>query len=274
MSKSIIGLSTDEAEFLASLAGEDKEVFTIEDAYAYWDGDPNTPFRLRDLETKGWLERLERGKYLIVPLEAGPQRQWAEDAFVIAAHLVTPAAVAYRSALHHWNLTEQVPRVTYVQTTSRKFQREKQVLGVRFRFVTVTPRKFFGLRREAVDHKRYDVTDREKTLLDCLDRPDLAGGIPEVIEALRNGVSEFDWPRIDGYLERFGSGAVVKRLGFLVDAMQLAIPERETRLDGWVKRLTAGLATLDPSSARPPHRIATRWRVRVNLDEMLLDGSS
>lgn len=55
---------------------------------------------------------------------------------------------AYWSALHHWNLTEQVPRVTFVQTTARKFDRRKEVLGLRFRFVTVTPRKFFGFRRE------------------------------------------------------------------------------------------------------------------------------
>ncbi len=27
--------------------------------------------------------------------------------------------VAYWSALDYWNLTEQVPRVTYVQTTAR-----------------------------------------------------------------------------------------------------------------------------------------------------------
>jgi len=274
MSKIILGLSAKEAGFLAHLAGEGKEIFTMGDSYAYWDGDPNTPFRLRDLEEKGWLERLERGKYLIVPLEAGPEREWTENAFVIAAHLVQPAAIAYWSALRHWNLTEQVPRVTYVQTTARKFQRQKEVLGLRFRFVTVTPRKFFGLHREFVDHKQFQVTDREKTLLDCLDRGDLAGGVPEVIKALRSGVDGFDWARADDYLERFGSGAVIKRVGFLVEAMQLEIPDRDERLARWMGRLTAGLAVLDPSSRRPPDRIATRWRLRVNVDEALLRGST
>jgi predicted transcriptional regulator of viral defense system len=272
MSKVIRGISTKETGFLAHLAGEGKEIFTIHDGYAYWDGDPNTPFRLRDLEEKGWLERLERGKYLIVPLEAGPEREWTENAFVIAAHLVQPAAIAYWSALHHWNLTEQVPRVTYVQTTARKFQRQKEVLGLRFRFVTVTARKFFGLHREFVDHKQFQVTDREKTLLDCLDRVDLAGGIPEVTKALRSDVDGFDWSRVDEYLERFGSGAIVKRVGFLVEAMKLDIPERSERLADWAGRLTAGLAVLDPSSRRTPHRIAKRWRLRVNVDEALFRG--
>jgi predicted transcriptional regulator of viral defense system len=270
MSKTITGLSTEEASFLAQFAGEGKEIFTVTDAYAYWDDDPNTPFRLRDLEEKGWLERLERGKYLIVPLEAGLAREWTENAFVIAAHLVQPAAVAYWSALHHWNLTEQVPRLTYVQTTSRKFRRRKEVLGLRFRFITVTPRKFFGLNRETLDHKRYQVTDREKTLIDCLDRLDLAGGIAEVLGALRAGLDEFDWSRLDNYLGRFRSGAVIKRLGFLIEAMELAIPDREPRLAAWARNLTAGLAMLDPSSGQTNHRIATRWNLRVNVDNAML----
>lgn len=272
MSKNIRGLSAEEAGLLAHLVSVGKEIFSTADGYAYWKGDPNTPFRLRDLEEKGWLERLERGKYLIVPLEAGPEREWTEDAFVIAAHLVVPAAIAYWSALRHWNLTEQLPRVTYVQTTSRKFERQKEVLGIRFRFVTVTPRKFFGLRRVFVDHKDFQVTDREKTLLDCLDRLDLAGGLPEVVKALRNGAGELDWLRLDHYLERFGSGAVIKRLGFLVEAMGLGVPDREERLASWAHRLTAGLAILDPGARTPQHRIATRWRLRVNVDEGLLRG--
>lgn len=269
MQHNITSLSSHEADLLLSLASEDKNIFTIQDAYRHWKDDPNTPFRLRNLEAKGWLERLERGKYLIVPFEAGPERQWTEDAYVLASYLIDPSAIAYWSALHHWNMTEQVPRVTYVQSTSRKFTPRKEVLGIRFRFVKVASRKFFGLHRQHVDHKSYSVTDLQKTLLDCLDRPDLAGGIPEVSKGLLASPN-FHWNRIDEYLQRFGSGAVVKRLGFLVDAMQIDIPDRDDHLTRWQSWLTAGLSKLDPSSPRQPHRIETRWRVRVNVDEELL----
>lgn len=266
MTRNITSLSSEEADLLLSLASEEKTIFTIEDAYRHWKSDPSTPLRLHRLEAKGWLERLERGKYLIVPFEAGPERQWTEDAYVLASFLIDPSAVAYWSALHHWNMTEQVPRVIYVQSTSRKFTSRKEVLGIRFWFVKVASRKFFGLHRQHVDHKRYSVTDREKTLIDCLDRPDLAGGIPEVSKALLASPS-FDWKRIDEYLERFGSGAVVKRLGFLADSMQVQVPDREDRLGRWQSWLTAGLSKLDPSSPRQPHRIETRWGIRVNVDE-------
>jgi predicted transcriptional regulator of viral defense system len=144
------------------------------------------------------------------------------------------------------------------------------VLGLRFRFITVTPRKFFGLKRGTLDHKRYRVTDCEKTLIDCLDRLDPAGGIAEVPGTLRAGLDEFDWSRLDDYHSRFGSGTVIKRLGFLMEAMELAIPDREARLATWARSLTAGLAMLDPSSGQTDHRIATRWHLRVNVDNAML----
>lgn len=63
MSSIVRGLSAEEAGFLAYLASEGKEIFTIADGYAYWKDDPNTPFRLRDPEEKGWLKCVFRRKW-------------------------------------------------------------------------------------------------------------------------------------------------------------------------------------------------------------------
>lgn len=179
--------------------------------------------------------------------------------------------MAYWTALHHGQLTEQVPRITYVQTTTRKLPSRKIVLGRVYQFVTVTARKFFGHRREFIGHHGYRITDREETIPDCLDRPDLAGGIPEVVKTLRS-TDQIRWSHLDDYVARMGSGAVVKRLGFLVERLSLSIPDREEHLAWWRERRTQGLAILDPSSLREAHRIDTRWRIRVNLEEDLLQG--
>lgn len=248
-------------------------LFTVEDARVHWGDDNRARAHLHTLAAKGWIERLERGKYIIIPLEAGPQREWSENPFLIAGELVEPAAVAYWSALHHWQFTEQVPRITYVQTTTRKLPSRRMVLGTSYQFVTVTERKFFGQKREFVGHQSYRITDPEKTLIDCLDRPDLAGGVPEVIKALRP-TERIRWAVLDDYLQRLGSGAVAKRLGFLVERSNLPIPDREEHLTRWREHLTSGLAKLDPSSPREAHRIDTRWRIRVNLDEDLLYGGA
>lgn len=272
--KSITGLGPEEAALLSTLASTGKEIFTVDDARQAVEADLNVASRLSKLEAKGWLERLEKGKYMIVPLEAGPEREWSENALVLASHLIHPAAVGYWSALHHWAMTEQVPRQVYVQSTSRKKPNRIEVLRVRFRFVTVTERKFFGFAREHIGHHSVRVTDREKTILDCLDRPDLSGGIVEVAKAIRSSADLLDWNRLDDYAERLGSGAVVKRLGFLLDAMKISVEDREDRLARWRQRLSAGISKLDPSNQRQAHRIATEWRLWINVDEDLLRSGS
>ena len=265
--RNIINLSDAEASFLTTLAASGKQMFAMQDGYEVLGKSKATRDALARLADKGWLERIEKGKYLIVPLEAGPDRIWTEDAHVIAGHLVSPALVSHWSALNYWNLTEQVPRVTYVQTTARKENRRPRVLGMQFRIVRVKPRKFFGSHRYRAGEFQVEVTDREKTIMDCLDRPDLSGGVDQVGKALLAGDGEFDWDRTTMYLRRFGSGAVVKRLGLLVEALELTHPPKPGMLDEWLNLLTAGLSKLDPSTPGRPHRIATRWRLEVNLPE-------
>lgn len=263
----IISLSNAEASFLTTVAAKGKEIFATEDAYDVLGEDRATRDTLDRLVDKGWLERIEKGKYLIVPLEAGPDRTWSEDAHVVAGHLVSPSMVAYWSALNYWNLTEQIPRITYVQTTARKENRTPTVLGMKFRIVRVKPEKFFGGYTYHAGDSPVQVTDREKTIVDCLDRPDLTGGVAEVVKALDAGDGDIDWARLTRYLRRFGSGAVVKRLGFLVESLELAHPPAPQLLHEWTELLTAGISKLDPSTPRKPHRIVTRWRVEVNLPE-------
>ncbi|WP_420464051.1 type IV toxin-antitoxin system AbiEi family antitoxin domain-containing protein [Candidatus Palauibacter sp.] len=265
--RNIISLSDAEASFLTTLAASGKQIFVMEDGYDVLGQGKATRDALSRLADKGWLERIEKGKYLIVPLEAGPDRIWTEDAHVIAGHLVSPSMVSHWSALNYWNLTEQVPRVTYVQTTARKENRRPRVLGMQFRIVRVKPRKFFGSHGYGAGESQVEVTDREKTIVDCLDRPDLSGGLDQVRRALLAGDGDFDWDRTTTYLRRFGSGAVVKRFGFLVETLELTHPPEPRMLDEWLALRTAGISKLDPSTPGEPHRIATRWRIEVNLPE-------
>lgn len=272
MTKTIAGLGSREAEFLSTLARDGKTIFTVEEARRFW-GDPAyTTNVLRRLEEKGWLHRLERGTYMLIPLEAGPDRAWSESALVIAPYLIQPAAVAYWSALHYWTMTEQVPRTVFVQSTSRKHRREKEILGVLFRFITVVDAKFFGVSKRSVGGQSIYVTDREKTVVDAADRPDLSGGAAQLAQALRAGWEALDWRRLDGYLERWPTRSPFKRLGYLVETLNLPIPDREERLARWRRSLSAGITLLEPGRDGDSGPIVTRWRLRINVDETYLIG--
>jgi predicted transcriptional regulator of viral defense system len=267
VSQNITGLGPKEAEFLAAFASQGKTIFTVGQAREFWGDAAYTTNVLGRLETKGWLHRLERGTYMIVPLEAGPDRTWSESALVIAPHLIQPAAIAYWSALHYWHMTEQIPRTVFVQSTRRKHWREKEVLGVTFRFITVVESKFFGVVKRTLGGQPIYVTDREKTLVDAADRPDLSGGIAQLAQALRAAWSDLDWQRLDKHLERWPTGSPVKRIGYLVEALELPFSGREERLARWRRSLSSGIVALEPGRDGNEERIVTRWGLRANVEE-------
>jgi predicted transcriptional regulator of viral defense system len=267
MAQSIMNTNTrlghQERLFLTSIAAEGKRIIHFADALPYWTSAHQTRKALSRLERKGWLRRLERGLYLLIPLEAGPDGKWSEDPLVIANQLVPDGATAYWSALHYWNMTEQVPRTVFVQTVARRNTPYSEILGVRYKFVTIKQNRFFGILSQTVDGMAFNITDREKTIVDSLARPDLSGGIMLLADSL-GSVNGVDWHKLDNYLERFGSGAVYKRLGYLIEHLDVYIPNRHHLLTGWLGRLTHGIAWLEPGGDRTGP-VKTRWRIRVNV---------
>lgn len=250
-------------EFLATMAGDDRRLFRGEDAARFWSSRKTANDALSRLVREGWLERIERGLYLIVPLEAGVERKWTEDPRVIASQLAPDGAAAYWTALHHWGMTEQVPRTVFVQTQKRKHRARVTVLGIQYEFIFITGRKFFGLAQQWSAGAKFRITDREKTLVDALDRPDLCGGLSVVSGALA-GAEDMNWGRLDEYLKQFRSGAVYKRLGYLVETLRIAVPDTSNRLTEWRRETSKGIALLDP---RGPKKGAVdpRWRVQINV---------
>ncbi|MFH2004853.1 MAG: hypothetical protein ABIK27_09035 [Bacteroidota bacterium] len=207
MKKNISELGPKEAAFLSQVASLENHQFTIKSAIAFWSS-----------AEKGWIARIERGKYFVIPLEAGPERQWSEDTYLIATASVHPAVIAYWSAIRHWNWTEQIPRIVYVQTTKRKSYRLREVFGVQYEFFTVNKRKFYGHVKEWRNGKSVLITDKEKTLVDCADDVERAGSIEELA-------------KLHEYTTKFPNGAVKKRLGYLFEKLVLNLsPEMQNIL--------------------------------------------
>lgn len=261
MARTITQLGPREAEFLASMASASKDVFAFEDAEAYWGAGQSTRNVLSRLESKGWLERLERGKYMLVPLEAGVDREWSEDPLAIGSFIAPSGAAAYWSAVGHWGWTTQLPRTQFFITQKRRAASRKEILGVRYRFIALKPERVFGIAEEWAGGLQVRVTDRERTVLDILDRPDLAGGIAEVGEVLPRAWREIDVARLTDYIERFGSGSVPKRLGYLAE--QLALAGADDWVERWQSLKGAGVTLLERGGP-PVGRIVTRWGLRIN----------
>jgi predicted transcriptional regulator of viral defense system len=206
------------------------------------------------LEKKGWVERIEKGKYMVIPLGAR-KGEYTLNEFVIGSLLVDPSAIAYWSALNYHGLTEQIPATIFVQTTSRKKKQELEIFGVRYRIVRIKEGKFFGIEKVWLDEFQVNVTDREKTIVDCLDKPGLCGGVIEVAKALKHG--EFDFEKLSEYAIKIGNSGVVRRLGYLCDVLGLKINLPEVKAKNYL--------LLDPTMPKKGETNG-KWRLIINLD--------
>lgn len=233
----------------------EKQVFTIEDAQRIF-GTKKASVRvaLSRLERSGWIERIERGKYMVIPLGAR-KGGYTMNEFVLGQALAPSGAVAYWSALNFHGLTEQIPTTVFVQTTKRKKSSSVVLFGVTYHFITVKKSRFFGTDRVWIGEEQVTMTDPEKTVVDCLDMPQHCGGVIEAAKGIKTG--KLDTEKLREYALRLGSSAVVRRLGFLCERFGVSIdlPRTDQR----------SYAYLDPTLTKEG-ACSPKWRLKVNLD--------
>jgi len=254
-----------EARLLRTLASQDKQVFTTADAQTVLGGRPQHVNKmLARLSRKRWVLRLQRGLYLILPFEAGIEGTYTVHPYRIIPHLVEPYAIAYWTALHYYDYTEQIPGITFVSTTSERASGTLVIeeLGLTYRFVTVSPHKFFGHHRAWVEGQEITITDRAKTVIDCLDHPEYCGGIVEAAKGLHESLTQAHvLPQLlTEYAERMQNRTIFKRMGYLAELLGLPVG---TETERWQAVRSTGYSQLDPlGGAHGSYN--SRWQLRLN----------
>ena len=220
---------------------------------------------IESLRRKGWLERATWGEYVLIPPEQGPDALGDSNLLALASRIISPYYFGFGTAAAHYGLTTQHRNVIFVVTPRRA--RARSVGESRVRIVNQAESKFFGF--EPVDVLGYKVmiSDCEKTAIDCIDHPPLAGGVAEAATILATASRRFDWNKAADYLARIDAGALVRRFGWLADHVKADIPPA-------VRERLLGLAEQSRKTwlgAAPGHVLPgaigydETWRLFVNV---------
>ena len=215
------------------------------------------------LAARGWVVRVSRGFYATVPLDAIEPTEWREDPWLVASKVFGPACyIGGWTACEHWNLTDQLFNTTVLFTARKVRSTEADVQGSPLRIRHTRSDNIFGTRAVWRGQSRVDVSDPSRTLVDVLDSPELGGGIRHVAEVLE---AYFDSEHLDEsllleYGGRLGNRTVFKRLGYLIEVLDIEAPGlvQECR-----DQISAGMSLLDPSLPRRGHS-RRRWNLRLN----------
>jgi predicted transcriptional regulator of viral defense system len=219
---------------------------------------------LAALARRGWLLRARRGLYLVLPLEFEPGRlMMAEDPWVLAREAFSPCYIGGWSAAEYWGLTEQLFRSTLVVTAAHVRTRSVQLLDHEFRIFRVPCARIAGAVQVWRGRERVPVSDRERTIVDCLRHPELCGGIRHLVHIMDiyGSGRERDLQKLAQVAREVGTGAAWKRLGYIAE---LLWPAEQVLRDTATKHLTAGNVRLDPT-LRQRGTLLRRWRLWINV---------
>ncbi len=233
-----------EAQVISEIRSRDMVVFTHKDVDRFLDTSRGNTYRIiGNMIDKDLVKRVERGKFILTEI-------WNElDIYEIVPEIFQPSYIAFWSALHYHDMTDQVPRTVFLVTTKRK--KSLRLQGQRIKYVTVKKSLFFG-------YERYDkvvVSDMEKTVIDCLRHPEYSGGISQIQDAIWD---ELDTDRLIEYCELTGSSAVASRLGYLLEKKKIVFDKDR------IKELIDTYTKLDPKQKESV--LNSKWKLYVKRD--------
>ena len=245
------------AQILRIIADNELSVFSIEDIVSLSGKDySKIKYAISTLLADDQIYRIQTALYCVRNFQ---------NSYVIANAMRKNSIIAYWSALNLHGLTEQIPNIVYSQSCSLKF--DKTVFNVRYKFVKVKPEKIFGDMQMGYGNEIFQVTNVEKTLLDCFDLPQYSGGYAELIRAFHS--ARMSSVRLLEYGLKMNNLSVLKRMAFLSELFQM---NGFTRFQQEIlKRVNQKYTLIDPFG-KNEGEFNTKWRIRLNISKEDLLG--
>ena len=260
------GVSSENRGFLSKLHRYSGGLMTVQEAQKILELPKKRVAQLLPhLAASGWLKRIKRGLYLLIPIEAMSPSKWSADDWQVANCAFSPCYIGGWSAAHKWGLTDQLFNSTVVYSSHRVRSKETHLGESSFLIHTVDKAHFFGLEPIWIGKDKIMVSDPSRTIVDILDTPILGGGIRHTLEILNQYFSSghVNEDKLFVYLEKINNRAVFKRIGFLIEKGGLSATG--VFIKKCLKMVNRGDAYLDPSLPHEGMR-DKRWNIMINVN--------
>jgi predicted transcriptional regulator of viral defense system len=218
MQSTLRSLGPAEARVVLSFREQDRDVVEAGEIISFLSSEHSGRKVIRNLVRKGWLTRLGGGRYMLLPPERGAESVGENNPLAVAAAAVEESYVGWWSAAAFHGFTTLQPAIVFV--ASRRQARPRTVEDAEIRFVTLPARKFFGFKSYNVYGRSTRISEPEKTMIDCLGRPDLSGGPAELTRIVHAAMGEVDHRKLVDAAIQMKSISLLQRLGFLTDVVE------------------------------------------------------
>jgi len=216
---------------------------------------------------QGRLLRVRRGLYLAVPPGVDPA-SCPVDPYLLAAKMTDDAVLAYHTALEFFGRAHSVHE-RFIYLTSHA-SRPVSFRTYHFRGV-LFPKKLRDKDRETFAVNTAEragisvkVTSLERTLVDVLTRPRLAGGWEEIWRSLES-VEFFDLDQVVEYALLLDNATTVARVGFFLEQHRETLMVDDAHLKRLQERRPSKPHYMERDGRRRGH-FASAWNLVVPME--------
>ncbi|MCD8295062.1 MAG: hypothetical protein LUE27_07470 [Clostridia bacterium] len=185
----------------------EKSIFTTEDVREFFPSDEEASVAIRELLEDHIIEELKKGLYATVNILNDDIFASPEE---IGTAVLEGAYCAYHTAMEFYGLATQM--YFAVQMASPKNSYSCSVHDTTYKTYRNTHTE--GIIEVMTNSAPVRVTDLERTIVDCIDKYDLAGGIEEVSLALK-AITFCNEEKLIKYLLDYNKKVLYKKAGFL-----------------------------------------------------------
>lgn len=258
-------ISTQSGKLLSYFNGQNKTCFDYSEASLAIPDSKESTLRelLSDMTKRGLLMRLKQGVYYIIPYEENA-KTFMPDWHLIAGNLVNDAEyyIGYYSALQIHQLITQPSLKEQIVVSKQIRPSEIKIKNIPFQFIYHNDKHFFGAKKIWIDSfNKVLCSDVEKTFIDCLFKPDYAGGVVEIAKAMYISKEKIKFDILLEYAKKFDSQAVIKRLGFLLETLEI----NSGIIDELHKIKTTSYVVLDTELPKVG-KYNSRWSIQQNVE--------
>lgn len=258
------------ARLITTLYSRNRQIFHFQEAEEILGSRAPASKVIAQLINNGVATRLKSGVFCLVPFELGFEREYLGNPYIVARELVQSGRksiqeeyyLSHGSAFDLHQMVTQPQLIVYI--SSPRMIRSRMIQGTEFQFVRCKTDDLFGLTEIWVDkHEKVRVSDLERTLLDGLKHPAYCGGFSEVAKGFSIKHQSIDPQKLIDYAIKLDVGAVIRRLGYLMELYQIGARIHWEFLQ---TKLSATYQLLDPElPAEGPH--TAKWRLRLNIPQ-------
>ena len=181
------------------------KVFNLEDICNLTGNVNSAKSIIRTMLSKNYIKRIKHNLYAVCDIEF---KNIIPDRYMIASKIKDDAYISYHSALEYYGVKNQFFYEVYVSTNKRFENFEFD--GFLYKFIN--SKYNFGI----IENAKVRVTDKERTLIDCINKTELAGGNEELIMCLEL-LGKLDGEKILKYLQKYNSKKLYSKVGFFLE---------------------------------------------------------